>query len=250
VIKAPLSGVSHGGSDHLRGRRNAKKRRRKAQREKFVALYRHELNCEAYASLSPTARALLVEFRFRYSGGQNRIIFSIRQMAECLRVTEKTAKKARDELIGRGWIIELEKGAFHRKNRKATEYALTNQPLEDCDGAVAPKNFLSWRPPTQKNTVGEFPGDRGNSSCRGDASTVLAASDGGKHSHHYVANSVSTEGESPTHIHIPAGVSSDPVSLSKVMLLLVHCRGLVETQVTMILFCTMVSARYSAMEAS
>lgn len=49
-----------------------------------------------------------------------------------------------NELLDRGFIRVLEPGGFQRKSHHATVYALTNEPLEDRDGAVAPKDFMRW----------------------------------------------------------------------------------------------------------
>lgn len=119
--------------------------------EAHVRLYRHELNSEAYRSLSPDARALLIEFRALYTGRGNRVHMSVREMMRRLGAGQRRVLHAREELLDRGFIRMLAKGSFSRKVRHATEYALTNEPLEDKDGATAPKDFMTWQP--QKNTV-------------------------------------------------------------------------------------------------
>lgn len=123
----------------------------KRRSEAHVRLYRHELESAAYRSLSPDARALLVEFRALYTGRENRVHMSIRQMQLRLGVGQRRAQRARDELLDRGFIRLLVPGGFSRKVRHATEYALTNEPLEDQDGATPPKDFMKWS--GQKSTV-------------------------------------------------------------------------------------------------
>lgn len=121
--------------------------------ESHVRLYKHELESEAYRSLSPTARALLVEFRALHAGRRdNRVPMSVREMMRRLNVSQRPAERARDELLDRGFIRMLTKGNFTRKVLHASEYCLTHVPLEDKDGATAPKDFMRWR---QKNTVAE-----------------------------------------------------------------------------------------------
>ncbi len=61
------------------------------------------------------------------------------------------AERARDELLDRGFIRQKTKGSFSRKSRHATEYVLTNEPIDNGMGATAPKDFMRWR--SQKNTV-------------------------------------------------------------------------------------------------
>jgi hypothetical protein len=117
-----------------------------------VRLYGWGLASPAYRSLSPDARALLVEFRALFSGRENRVFFSIRDMMEKLGGTgQARAIKARNELLDRGWIREIERGSFHRKTRLATVYALTNEPIHQRDGQVAPKDYMRWQSP--KTTV-------------------------------------------------------------------------------------------------
>lgn len=126
--------------------------------EPHVRLYRHELDCAAYRDLSPDARALLVEFRALFKGTENRVYMSAREMVRRLGVGSHTrARKARDELVSHGFIRVLQAGTFKRKVRHASEFALTNEPLENRQGAIAPKDFMQWRSPyasvSQKNTV-------------------------------------------------------------------------------------------------
>lgn len=117
--------------------------------ESHVRLYAHELAAPAYRTLSVDARALLVELRSLYTGGPNRVFLGIRQMMERLGIGQRRAQAARDELFERGWIVEIEPGGFNRKTRHATVYALTNEPIDDYPGSVAPKQYMRWMP--QKN---------------------------------------------------------------------------------------------------
>ncbi|WP_353162808.1 hypothetical protein [Salinisphaera shabanensis] len=124
--------------------------RKKARHEAHVRLYRHEHESPAYQSLSVEARALLVEFRALYNGGENRIHMSAREMKRRLNgIHQRRAARARDELLERGFIRLLAQGTFTRKARHATEYALTNEPLNN--NGLAPKDFMRWRP--QQNTA-------------------------------------------------------------------------------------------------
>ena len=129
---------------------NAKKHSRRRRGEPHVRLYRYELECAAYRSLSTDARALLIEFRALYDGRRNRIHMSIREAMRRLDVGQRRAQRAIWELVERGFIRVVEPGGFQRKVRHATVYALTSEPLEDRDGAVAPKDYMKWH---QKSTV-------------------------------------------------------------------------------------------------
>lgn len=121
--------------------------------EPHVRLQKHELDCAAYRSLSSDARSLLVEFRRIYNGRENRIYMSVRQAMDRMNVGQRPAQRALKELLDRGWIVLVERGSFNRKVRHATVYALTNEPLDERDGATAPKNYMRWTPPPQKNAV-------------------------------------------------------------------------------------------------
>lgn len=123
---------------------------KKRRAEAHVRLYRHELECEAYRSLSTDARALLIEFRALYDGRANLIHMSVREAMRRLDVGQRRAQRALWELLDRGFVRLIEPGGFKRKVRHATVYALTSEPLEDRDGATAPKDYMRW---SQKSTV-------------------------------------------------------------------------------------------------
>lgn len=121
----------------------AKKRTRE---HPHVRMYWYELNSQAYRHLDNNARALLVEFRALYSGGENRVFLSVREAAKRINTTPKTAAKALAQLVQHGFIREIEKGSFNRKVKHATVYALTNHPIHD-NGREAPKDYMRWEPP-------------------------------------------------------------------------------------------------------
>ena len=126
---------------------------RKRRSEAYVRFFRHELECPAFRSLSPDARALLVEFRALFDGRRNRIYMSVRQTMQRIGVGQRRAQRALSDLVEKGWIRLIEPGGFSRKVRHATVFALTNEPLEDRDGATAPKDYMRWRSATGENTV-------------------------------------------------------------------------------------------------
>lgn len=131
----------------------------KRKAEAHVRLYRHELMCDAYRSLSPAARSLLVEFRALFNGNENQIHMSLRQVQSRLSVGRHVAEKALSELLDRGWIDLLEQGSFHQKSKHASVYALTSHPTSDHDGATASKKFMRWKPPDEAETATKNPED-------------------------------------------------------------------------------------------
>lgn len=121
--------------------------------EAHVRLYRHELECPAYRSLSTDAVALLVEMRALYSGGENRVFMSRREIEKRLGIGRWKAEKARNELLDRGFIRLIEPASFQRKVPHAPMYALTNEPDNpDQDGAVPRKDYMRWNPSEKKST--------------------------------------------------------------------------------------------------
>jgi hypothetical protein len=115
-----------------------------------VRIHRFEMDTEAWRTMSCYGRSLLIEMRSLYTGRENRVFMSLRQIMRRLGVGRKAAERARDELMERGWIRMLEQGSFNQKTRHAPVYALEHEPLEDRDGAVAPKSFMGW---SRENTV-------------------------------------------------------------------------------------------------
>lgn len=136
-------------------------RRKKKGSEAHVRLYRHEMECSAYRTLSVGARALLVEMRalFDVKRGDNRVFLSIRDMMARCNLSQRAASRARDELLLRGWITVAERGSFHRKAKHATVFTLENEAPCNRKGSVPSKAFMRWRP-KGKNTVAESATDR------------------------------------------------------------------------------------------
>ena len=108
-----------------------------------VRLHAYLLNGAAYRSLSPFARAGLVELYALYNGSNNGEIFlSERELGRRLGVDRRTARKALADLADRGFIAATEQGGFVRKVRHATCWRLTEHP---CNGRLATKDFMQWR---------------------------------------------------------------------------------------------------------
>ena len=145
------------------------KGRRKPAYEKHVRFYQWEMNLPAWQTLSPIARALLIEMRGLYNGTENYIFLSQREAARRLNVpTKLRAANAIKELIEKGWIRELFKGDFKYKPRHASEFALENEPLDGTN--TAPKTYARWQPPpdagkASKKTRATIHAPTGNDSC-------------------------------------------------------------------------------------
>lgn len=124
--------------------------RKRPKRDPFVQIHLYEMSTPAWKTLSCEGRSLLVEMRGLYKGAENEVFMSIREVQKRLCVGRKKAERAMNELLERGWIRLKQKGSFHVKTRIASVYSLTNVPLEDRDGAVAPKDYMKWTPPARK----------------------------------------------------------------------------------------------------
>lgn len=122
----------------LKGRRST---------EAHVRMYRHELECAAWQTLSPDARALLIEMRAFYRPAEANLIFmSVREAMRRLGVGQRRAEAALDQLQVRGWITLDTPGGFSRKTRHATSYRLENEPPTTAPGSVPRKLYMSWNP--------------------------------------------------------------------------------------------------------
>lgn len=113
---------------------------------RFVKLDHWILKSAAYRLLSPTARALLVEFMFQYNGSNNGMLFmSQREAAKALGLsTHQTAAKYINELLDRGFLDVVVKGSFDNKQSLATVYRLTMWAVGNEKG-VGTKEFASLK---------------------------------------------------------------------------------------------------------
>jgi hypothetical protein len=125
------------------------KRRRRYDGPVFIQLFRYELDCSAYVSLSPYARAALIEVNRGYNGSNNgKIVLSVRDLARRLGCHRDTACGALHELIDKGFIEPRIKGVFSVKFRRATEWRL-NDRRGDATGVQQSQAFLKWQGPEQ-----------------------------------------------------------------------------------------------------
>ena len=124
--------------------------------ERHVRLHYWVLQCQAYRSLRPTARALLVELYALFNNFNNGQLFlSVREAATKLNVSPNTAMKAFAELVGHGFIKPHVKGAFTLKERHATSWILTEFSHAN---QLPEKTFMRWPAQIQK-PVAKFQAD-------------------------------------------------------------------------------------------
>ncbi len=134
----------------------ARKKKVKDPKDRMVLLFVWEMDAPAYREMSPSGRALLIEFRRLYNGSNNgEIGMSVREAAGKLGCSNDTASKALRELVEKGWIVANVKGAFTTKTMMATTWRITNQPVGLGVDVPATKNYMNWRSPENQNPVRE-----------------------------------------------------------------------------------------------
>lgn len=118
---------------------------------RHVRLYHWLMETPAWQDLDTVARCVYIELARKYGGRESnngRISASVRHLAQSLHVSLATASRALRKLEDHGFIVTMQKGAFSRKIRHATEYRLTEFAC-DVTRDLATKDFARWR----KNTV-------------------------------------------------------------------------------------------------
>ncbi|HGM7320042.1 hypothetical protein [Stenotrophomonas sp. 2694] len=113
-----------------------------------VRLYAWELECQAYRTLDPVARALLVELRALYRPSTGAEVFlSVREAMQRVGVTQRPVQNAFKSLLERGWIEEAKAGSFDQKTGtgRARSFLLTNigPAGDDVD---AKRTYMRWKP--------------------------------------------------------------------------------------------------------
>ena len=127
------TGRSEGGSAHVR-------------------FYWWELESDAFRSLSPVARCVLLELKALYNGTNNGTLFlSAREAARRVGVGKTKAWEALKELQERGFIQVAQAGAFSWKTASrrgdATAWTLTEFPLANGKGPGT-REFMRWKSTT------------------------------------------------------------------------------------------------------
>jgi hypothetical protein len=126
---------------------NQRDRKRK---DRFVALSHDVIDSPAFQYLSPRAVKLLILIRRRYNGFNNgKIAVAQREAAHLLRISTSLIGAIFIELQAHGFIQLVRKGDTGGGNRLASEWALTDRPLD-----ITPSNgfehqvsgWRNWRP--------------------------------------------------------------------------------------------------------
>ena len=122
----------------------SKTRMRAGKEAQHVRLYHWMIQSPAYLSLTPSARAVLVELCRLYNGSNNgEIGLSVRVAAERCRISKNTAARAFDDLVDRGFTTLMVRGGFSLKVRHASLWRL-NHVNCNVTGQLASKEFMRW----------------------------------------------------------------------------------------------------------
>jgi len=118
----------------------------------FVMLLDFTTNCDAWRDLKPAAVSVYILIAQRYNGVNNGFLgLSVRDAARLAHIAPGTAQKALQALQDHGFIKCRKKGAFHVKQRHATEWELTCWPGKTSKPAT--HDYRKWEPPEKQNTV-------------------------------------------------------------------------------------------------
>ncbi len=113
--------------------------------EQYVKLSYRMLRSDAWRSLGGPAVRVYFELRTRYMGRNNgQLTLSLDEGARLLELGKATVGRALTELEEKGFIVMTKRGQW--LGRQATEYAITDKPL---NGLPATNAWKHWRPEKQ-----------------------------------------------------------------------------------------------------
>lgn len=119
------------------------------QTSRFVRLDYRMLHCNAYRSLSPNARSLLIELTMLYNGSNNGSLYlSVRDAAHRMGVADLTAAgRAFDDLVGLGFITMTQESHFRVKAAESSRARCWRLAWEPGPGRKAPTwDFIDREP--------------------------------------------------------------------------------------------------------
>jgi len=123
--------------------------KRRKSGERFVALHHWLLRSAAWRTLSPNAKAVLIDIWLRHNGSNNgQIVYAVREAAG-IGIGKSQAAITLSELVDRGFLKITRDSAFRVKTKEAREFAITAEPIGDTP---ATKDFMRWMPPERIRT--------------------------------------------------------------------------------------------------
>ena len=134
-------------------------RKGRSQEPRFVKFHEGVYTSNAWRSLDPVARSLLLEVWQRHNGRNNgQIPLSAREARAALGVHPRKIKKALADLEERGFLVCHYRGAFNVKEPRASEWEITT---EGCDGRPPRALYRKWQANGETNAnSGDHSGNR------------------------------------------------------------------------------------------
>lgn len=115
--------------------------------DRFVLLPHYLLRCAAWKTLSPNAKALLIDVWAKHNGANNGdIAYAVRE-AEEIGLAKSVAARAFQELTDRGFLKLHKASTFNLKTKEARTWELTAEPVGNTSSS---KDFMRWSPDGQK----------------------------------------------------------------------------------------------------
>ncbi len=102
-----------------------------------IRLYAYVTTSDAWHSLTPLARALLIQIWVRHTGTNNGDIgYSIREAKKEFHCGDHQASRAFNDLQDRGFIVRHRCATYDGKVGRATRWRLTAEPLSKMNPAT------------------------------------------------------------------------------------------------------------------
>lgn len=109
---------------------------------KFVPVHYELAHSLAWRSLSGAAVKVLIELRTRFNGSNNGdLSLSLGDAARLLAVSKSTAKRAFDELVAKGFLVNMSPG--HWYGRQAATWAVTMEAIHLPQAELKPRH--DWK---------------------------------------------------------------------------------------------------------
>ena len=131
----------------------------------FLMLEGWMLDCDAWKSLKTGPRALYLELKRTFKGGNNGQLFlSHRDAGKLLNVGRDTVSKYFEALEDRGFIVQTRGHCLGPSGvGQAATYALTELSL---NGSAATKEFMAWKKQNPRRNIQHSLAGKSNTPCR------------------------------------------------------------------------------------
>jgi len=107
----------------------------------FAGIPREVMKHPDYIALKPSARSLLQELAFQYKGKNNGdLTLAMNVLKQRGFNSPSTVHKAKKELLAAGMIVVTRQGQFINPGGVCALYALTWQPIDECQGKLDRKS--------------------------------------------------------------------------------------------------------------